>query len=176
MKTKTESALLQTYWDVEALVHSVTHAFLRQKHMCESEYEEWYGEACMAFTTAHRSFDLGRGTRFTTWLWHCIWNALSDKYRREAQHWATVHLDDRMANGIVDKRSPPGGRSIDFCLLSQDAKVVVEIILGTFGHVDEKEANPGEIRLALYALLSSMGWSGRRIVESFHEMRVALTE
>jgi len=175
----TDSAVMETYRDVEMLVHSVTHSFLRQKKISESEYEEWHGEASMAFTRAHDSFDRRRGSRFTTWLWHCIWNALSDKLRREAGHWNCVCLSERMSDSMTTKEEHEHfetGLRFDLCSLSQDAKAVVEIVLGTFGQTDEKEAKPEEIRLTIYELLSNMGWSARRIVESFHEIRVALTE
>ena len=67
-------------------------------------------------------------------------------------------------------------RSLDLYSLSRDARTVVEIVLGTYGHIDGEEAKPEEIRLSIHTLLCSMGWSFGRIVESFREIRVALTE
>jgi len=176
METKESAGMEETYQDVGMMIHSVTHAFLRQKDISEREYEEWHGEACMAFANAYQSFDLRREIRFTTWLWQCIWYALSDKLRRDAVHWTTPRLNEQAAFMMIESGCSKSEIELRLCMLTQDAKTVVEIVLSTFGHVDEKEADPEEIRLALYALLSSMGWSARRIVESFHEIRVALTE
>jgi len=167
----------ETYQDVEKMIHKVVHTFLRRKHLLKVEYEEWHAEACMAFINAFRSFDRKLGNRFTTWLWWCIWHALSDKLQREAPHWTTSRLDDNTVANLVDNRCRDNaGSGFDFSLLTQDSQVVIKIVFGTFGHVDGKEEKPGEIRLALYNLLCSMGWSGRRVLESFGEIRIALTK
>lgn len=168
--------MTETYQDVEILIHSICHSFLVQKHISEYDYEEWFGEACLAFVYAHGSYEQKRGARFTTWIWHCVWNALSDKLRREAPHWTTPRLSERTACCIIDDHRSDGDEGFDCSQLSGDAKAVTRIVLGTYGHVDEIKAKPEEIRLALTALLSSMGWSWRRIVESFCEIRIVLTE
>lgn len=167
----------ETYQDVEKLVHNVTHIFLQRKNLFRAEYEEWHAEACMAFTASYRSFDRKLGNRFTTWLWWCVWNALSDKLRREAPHWMTLRLNKKTAANLVDDRcQDDAGSSFDLHSLPQDAQTVVKIVFGTFGCVDGKEEKPEEIRLALHDLLCSMGWSGRRVFESFREIRIALTK
>ncbi len=167
----------ETYQDVEKMIHKVVHAFLRKKNLFKAEYEEWHAEACMAFSNAFQSFDRRLGNRFTTWLWWCIWNALSDKLQREAPHWTTSRLDDNTAANLVDNRCRvDAGSSLDLRLLTQDTQTVIKIVFGTYGHVDGKEEKPEEIRLALYNLLCSMGWSAQRVFESFHEIRTVLTK
>ena len=167
----------ETYQDVEKMIHKVVHTFLRRKSLFKAEYEEWHAEACMAFTNAFRSFDRKLGNRFTTWLWWCIWNALSDKLQREALHWTTSRLDDNTAANLVDNCCRvDAGSGLDLCSLTQDTQTVIKIVFGTYGHVDGKEEKPEEIRLALYNLLCSMGWSAKRVFESFHEIRTVLTK
>jgi len=171
----------ETYHDVEKLIHKVVHTFLQTKNLNEMDYEEWYAEANVGYARSYRSFDRKRGNRFTTWLWHGVWNALSDRLAKEAPHAKNLHLDspewERFRDGLTDDRSPDNKRTmLDIHLLSQDARTVVEIVLGTFGHIDGSEKDSGEIRLSLDGLLQSMGWSGRRVLESFGEIRVALTK
>ena len=60
--------------------------------------------------------------------------------------------------------------------LSEDALTVVHLVIGAGGLAEERESGPEEIRLGLYSLLTNFGWSFRRIVETFHEIRVVLLE
>lgn len=169
--------ITETYQDVEKMIHKVVHTFLRRKNLFEAEYEEWHAEACMAFVSAFQSFDRQLGNRFTTWLWWCIEYALSNKLRKEAPHWIVSRLDEKTAVSLVDDRYQASTESgFNFCSLTQDSRVVVKIVFGTFGHVDGKKEKPEEIRLALYNLLCSMGWSVQRVFESFREIRTVLTK
>jgi len=171
-----QNAVEETYRDVEMLIHSICHNFVRQKGISERWYEDWHAEACLAFVCACSNFDRTRGC-FSTWLWHSVWNALSDKLRLEAAHYLTPHLKERQMLGIVDGRSLRSNRiGFDPSVLSQDARAVVMLVFDTFGHVDARQAKPEEIRLSIYSLLTDLGWSFRRVVESFHEIQIALTE
>ena len=174
------SPVEETYRDVEFMIHDVCHSFLRLRGISESDYEEWRAEASLSYMESYSSFDPRRGYRFTTWLWNCIWYGLLEKQRREAKHFKTVQLRQRDLVQTLDARSVKYWRmnrlTPDLLNLSQDARTVVQIVLGTHGQVDGRESKPEEIRLSLYGLLNGLGWSFKRIVESFHEIRCALLD
>lgn len=173
---ETECQAMETYQDVEDMIHKVVHIFLRKKNIVQTEYKEWHGEACVAFCKAFQSFDRHKGNRFTTWLWWNIWHALSNKLQKEAPQWMTFRLSEKLSANLIDERQQNDARSnFDIQSLSDDARVVTRIVLDTFGYVDGREEKPEEIRIALYNLLCGMGWSGQRVLESFSEIRTALT-
>jgi len=167
----------ETYQDVEMMIHKVVHTFLRKKNIVQAEYEEWHSEACVAFSETFQSFDRHKGNRFTTWLWWNIWHTLSDKLQKEAPQWMTFRLSEKLSANLTDERQWKNSirSNFDIQSLSDDARVVTRIVLDTFGCVDGREEKPEEIRMALYNLLCGMGWSGQRVLESFSEIRTALT-
>jgi len=171
-----ERQVTETYLDVENMIHTVVHTFLRKKKIVRAEYDEWHGEACVAFSVAYESFDYRLKNRFTTWLWCNIWHTLSAKLRREAPHWTTPNLSYEASNKLIDRRRLIAEPSFDIQALSEDAKVVVRIVFDVFGHMDGKKEGPREIRMALRNLLCGMGWSAQRVIESFDEIRTALTK
>jgi len=170
-----QDAVEETYDDVKMLIHKICRSFMRRKRIHQRYYEDWHAEACLAFVRAYQSYNQLRG-RFSTWLWHSVWNALSEQLRTEAVHHLTPHLTESQMNRIIDNQSPQYDKSNLDSSLSQDAKAVMMLLLDTFGHIDSQEEKPGEIRLSIHDLLSSLGWSFRRIVESFREIQIALTE
>jgi len=182
-----QSPVEETYRDVELMIHDVCHSFLRSRGISESDYEEWHAEASLSYTGSYDSYDSRKGGRFTTWLWNCIWYGLLEKQRREAKDFRTMQLRRGDLVQILDNRSVRCWNTkrltrdrhlpaFDLHGLSQDAAAVVKIVLGTYGQVDGTESKPEEVRLALYGLLSGLGWSFKRIVESFHEIRCALLD
>jgi hypothetical protein len=177
----------ETYEDVEDLIHHVTHRFMRRKGLDEYEYDEWHGESCQAFVLSCESFD-PKQARFTTHLWHGIWWSLCQKQRKELYNEKGTHFDENQAlknlhrrrkwmEGIIDYRNNVDVHAFEDLLasLSEDARTVVRIVVGAGGVTDEEESEPGEIRVGLYLLLTNFGWSFRRIVETFHEIKTVLS-
>ena len=164
-------AQTETYEEVKLLVHKTTHDFLKRKGISEVHYEDWQAEAALAFSLAYRSCNLSKA-RFSTWLWHSVWNALSEKLRREAPHHATARLNG-YSHRIQDHRRAIPWSPIEFLnSLSEDARMVARLTLSGTGSWDRKK--PEDVRSTMYELLHGLGWSCNRIAESFWEIREAL--
>jgi len=164
-------AQAETYEEVELLVHKITHDFMRRKRISEAHYEDWQGEAALAFSLAYHSCDVSKA-KFTTWLWHTIWNRLSDKLRREVPHYTTMKLNGHAERVRDHRRAIPWSPMEFLQSLSEDAGMVAKLSLSGTGSWNGKK--PEDVRSTLYELLHGLGWSCDRIAESFSEIREAL--
>lgn len=164
-------AQAETYEEVELLVHKTTHDFLKRKGISEAHYEDWQAEAALAFSLAYRSCNLQKA-RFSTWLWHSVWNALSDKLRREAPHHSTARLNGNSRQVQDHRRSIPWDVADWLLSLSEDARIVAKLTLSGTGTWNGKK--PEDVRSTLYELLHGLGWTCDQIAESFSEIREAL--
>ena len=47
--------------------------------------------------------------------------------------------------------------------------MVVELVVGGSGCFDGEEHSPADVRLGLYEMLTALGWSFGRVIETFRE-------
>lgn len=175
------SASEETYRDVELMIHDVTHRFLRTRGISERDYEEWHGEALAAFASAYSSYRpegaSGR-RRFTTWLWHCVWNGLAEKQRSEAPHHETAHLRKSELRDLIVTDGHKQRWQEFVASLSDDARTVVRLTtnISSRRFAEPTQMERSEMRLLVFCLLQDVGWACERIVESFREIRRALLD
>jgi hypothetical protein len=175
MLTALERDCLDTaYEDVEHLVTRTVADFIRRYG---GDYNELRGEAHAMFMLAYNRFEPDRfQASFSTYVRWVVWKGLLELQRRTMRHKGKVSFTD----ADLDLHHA----SRDFNLLeflddlSDDAATLVRLVLDTprgLACIIEREgATPQVYKSVLKEYLSGLGWTGKRVTESFKEIRKAL--
>jgi len=172
--TLRRTSLEETYKDVENLIYTITWKF---QNKYGGIFEELRAEANLLFVIAFDSYD-PKKARFSTWLFHNIWNGLLTYKQTIHKQTPYTHYSKEesvsMHQEIEDKQ---GLFTKTFEILDEvgeSAKTIIELILSppeSFTHISTKAGNSGcHIRVAIRQHLSSLGWTARQIRESFAEI------
>jgi hypothetical protein len=166
-----------TYKDVDDLVGRFVWDFHLNTGI---ELEECRSEGLEGYVEAYHSYQPGRG-EFTTWVGVKVRSRLLDLARR-------LRREGRRLKGAVDAAEVAVAKAVpDFRLdefveeLSEDARTVVSMVFDT--PIDVKvvmyrlggdQDTPQTYRGAIREVLRDLGWTRKRIKESFQEIRRAL--
>lgn len=169
------AACQETYADVEKLIWKIVNKFVALRG---GDPDEAFADASCHFMRAYTAptYDPTR-TRFSTWLWHVVWNGLASDRAREVRN-----AERFGAAGSMD--DAPAGQSVPFnrenlmARLSSDARTVLRLVLDAPAEIVEATAgltkDGGLCRRAIRGWLAGMGWGVARISEAFSEIAEAL--
>jgi hypothetical protein len=158
-----------TFEDVEKLIRKICRAYWLRYG---GEFEDYLGEAHLLFMDAYETCD---HRRFTTWVYCKVFWGLRQFVRHRKRDWKQVSITVDAADRVQS----------DFILgefltrLSEDAREVVMAALDAPMEVKMalkrvRSKDPYHYRVAIKDFLRLMGWSVKRIRESFKEVQEAL--
>lgn len=159
-------SLSESYLSVERLISSTCRKFLKRYNLDEQEV---FSEAGVAFLKATESFNPAKGTKFSTWIRWKLYKDLMSLARKQRQ---SLPLDSIQEPATERK----------FFLrefledLSEDTRMVAKMALNTPKEILQamRRDTTYDLRIAIWQHLREIGWSTRKIIESFSEIRRAL--
>ena len=159
----------ETYQDVEKLIYRLAWNAVDRYG---GEFDEYVSAGHLGYMKAYQTHDPSRGA-FTTHLWHCVVNAITDVRRAKERDGRQSLLGDG------DEKLPArNGFDLGRFLteLSEDAKLMVRAVVDSPGDLTLllRTTSTRQIRRGLYQMLKSVGWSPARIIEYQQEVREAL--
>lgn len=162
-------AATATYTDVEKLIYKLIHKFIRRYG---GDFEELKSVANYAFVQAYDEWDSKKSSFSTTVSWYVnmhLLNELRDRIKRSSRV-QYKNITGRDAN----YRQRHFANLLD--TLSDDAKEVAKLVIKApaelIDAMDYGELTP---KKALRNYLLGLQWSKSRIVQSFNEIREALS-
>lgn len=171
-------ATTPTYPDVAKLLCQLVHRFrARYGQFADWDVDEMLADANAIYAQCCNEYDPTRGTTFPGFLYCRCWTALFTVYRRRA--WE--HKRRHALPPDVTVRTPAWDRETFLDRLSADAQTAVTLVLEPPPPVADAVAARGgkETRRTLLGAVRSylreLGWCSARILESFREIREALS-
>lgn len=171
----------ETYFDVSDMLDATTKKFMRRFNRFPDQYEELRADANTYYLEAYRSFRSDGGLSFRRWVFKRVWFGLLDSIRKEAFRAARLKK-----NPLPDENELPTHQQ-KFSLLelldelSEDARTIVELVLDppldVRLHVEcrrQKKTTRNNVVASFREYLRDLGWSARRIADSFDEISAAL--
>lgn len=177
----TEFAVLAcatTYADSQNVVYETCHHFVR---CYGGEFEECLSIANEVYTKLYWKDDWKeKKSSFKTWLRRKITYALLEDMRLRRGR------NNRLPKVDLELEFLPTEKVEDFDLqdfldyLSEDARVVAEMVLTesiplTMEVYQRGDFTPKNVLRALGKVLSGLGWTSKRILESFEEVKQAIS-
>ncbi len=159
--------ITETYHSVEKLIWRTTNRF-HQCHTTTESTDDLLSIAHMAFVEAYHSYDSSKGASFSTWTVRMVW-------------WHLLNANRDAQLPIVDTEHEVTDSQSNFHLfefleeLTEDARIITKLILDTptdLAEVIQREYVP---RATIRRWLIRLGWTAKRITESFAEIRRALS-
>ncbi len=167
----------ETYEEIERMICKICWWFVEN---CHGEFDDYLSAANEAFVEAFHSYVPGR-SQFTTWTYNRVrWRlirSVNERNRHAERTTGEIDLDGFAKPSPFDLMSWTAE-------LSDDAGVVVRLLVQTPIEMGEEVAKltrgrstikASDIRCGLARQLREAGWTVARIVESFSEIREALT-
>ena len=171
-----------TYAEVERLVYSAVHRFIRRHG---GDFDDLVGLANQVYMDSYDGYDPSKGS-FSNYLWVNITRRLQDFCRAERSR-KEVSLSSPCGNGrgvigdfIEDRRAGTDFDLAEFARrMTEDAKTVIELVLDAPEDLKEIAEGKGghyyNFRSSLRGWLHSRkGWSVKRISEAFEEISEVL--
>jgi len=172
MKTALQKEILtETYLDMDNLICDIVWKFIKRYG---GEFDELKAEANFLFISAVESYQKTKG-KLTTWLHHRIWRGLQDSAKTER---AQTHFE------LYEELVSDKHHSNLFLILNElgdDGRTIIKIIFEPPEGITDKDLETGfksyKTRMYLKNYLSSkLGWTGKRIKESFTEIRQIIND
>lgn len=157
-----EQKMTDLYEQVYKLLMSITHKFQRRYG---GNFDDLVSEANYQFVISHKTYD-GRA-KFTTWLYHKVWYGLLQaktamkEYRKKSKLTQTIPYKG------------PGFVEGLFTNLSTDGRDMVSVAVGMADFKGRKKL--GKQMALMDKMVEDHNWSYQRIVDSFLEVREAIT-
>ena len=142
------------------------------------EFDEWQAEANLGYVCAFRTYKQDKGS-LPAWILFCVRTSLADKARSVYKHSRRTISGESVAELlklIKDERTSFNGVDL-MDGLSQDAKTIINLLWHPTEQLQsliKTGSNPCHTRVALRKHLTSLGWTGRKIKETFKEIAEAL--
>ena len=162
-----------TYEDVERMLFRICWNF---RERFGGDFDELLSQAGEYFMGAYQTYDSNRGA-FTTWVYHSVYRRLWNHRRTENKRRQTLTYNSKV---MEEAGKTTNGHPFDWELLlkdlTSDAKIVIQLIYDT---PDDLEQMRGEGRLGrrlIRSYLRELGWTTRRVTESFGEIKTVLTK
>ncbi len=169
-------ALGETYNDVKGLIEKVIGRFQKE---FGGNFEDLRSEANLIFILAYDSYNETKG-QFTTWTYFSIWKGLLDYRRQLKKRGFTISINSYNPAELIIAKTPTNPLSLIDLLdeLKGDSNIIAHLVWESsteIGKINPQNGNsPCHMRKALKKYLFQLGWTGRRIKESFEEVRRAL--
>ncbi len=170
-------AITDTLPDVEKEIHHLAWRFQKRYG---GDIEELRSEAFLAFTEAYNLFDVKRGAQFHTWLWHHVWYRLWQNANKIVRNYTREKPVQQETNELALQNASKGpGFDIDRFAgeLSEDAQIMLKLVAKApveLLNVGDPLRGPGWLIDCIKNHLLDAGWSGKRFLQSFDEIREAL--
>jgi len=171
--TLRRTSLEETYKDVENLIYTITWKF---QNKYGGIFEELRAEANLLFVIAFDSYD-PKKARFSTWLFHNIWNGLLTYKQTIHKQTPYTHYSKEESYSFQETEDKQNSFIRTFEILDElreDTKTITQLILDppeSFTKITPKKGESGcHTRVAIRQYLSSLGWTARQIRESFAEI------
>ncbi len=173
MSTIAVDPIQETYYDVVKMLRKLAWTATKK---WGGDYEEYFSAANEGFMEAYHTYEVGRKTVFSTWVWWKVRGRIQAMVSPKKIDQHTVNSGEE-----IDLDAHQCKNSFDLLLfvshLSQDAKQVVGMIvdspvelLDICHYVDGPEC----MRSGLVNQLKETGWTIARIMESFIELKEAI--
>lgn len=124
-------------------------------------WQEWLSEGYLGYRRALETYDPTKGSSFLTWLNWCIWKRFQEIVRQGCKK------EDKPTGYVPDKARREFNLDLTLSELTEDGQQVARVALG-------QNQQDGKKRNKTIRFFQELGWTGRRIVESFNEIREAL--
>lgn len=162
-------AVTETFGDVDLLLWRIVHRFADR---FGGDREELKAVANLAYMRAYNGYKRN-GAKFSTYLYHVVWHEMLNHDERERRAVPTVP-DEVLRD--AESRTEAEFDMVDFARgMSRDAKAVVGMVLDSPAEVAlVLDGGRRRMRSVLFDYLEGIGWSLRRIAESFREIGEAL--
>ena len=156
-----------TYEDVERLLDRLTW------DVCPSpdQWEDYRSVENVAYCEAYNNFQPGK-CQFSTWVY--IWVKGKLRHYRTSEQTKARRF---VPTDPVDLRDAPDRthRLADLLhSVSEDARVVIQVLLETPGDLARMTRRPKRTKRELWGRLRGMGWTMGRVVESMDEIKETL--
>ncbi len=173
-----KDALTEVYIDVEDLIYSTVWNF---KARYGGDFDELKAEANLIYVLVFDSHNESKGA-FSTWLYFCIWKGLLDflnEVRKKDRCGVVFHNLNKAKNSV---KIPTTFHLFEVLEeVGQDAKTIIKLTLYPPEGITEEDLKRGcsacktRIRLKVW-LRYRLGWSQKRIRETFREIRRVLCD
>lgn len=150
----------QVYEETKALIQDTVHKFFIKY---KGDYQELISIANEEFVLAFHSFNPDK-SKISTWIRNKIWWRLLNHMRQKIQ--TEKNTKQVKLNRIPYSETKPILETLEE--LSKDAKIVVSIVL--YPPEQEWDNRPKMLRKQLKDFLKGIGWTTKRITESFGEI------
>ena len=173
--TLREIVMTETYLDINPLINSIAIRFFKTYG---GGLDEWKAQANLLFVMAYDSYNETKGI-FSTWVYFRIEKGLQDFVKKNRNQKNAI-------SQIKDHCKETTPRSSSFSVfefvdeISEDARTIANLIWHPsteFQTLPKANGNHGSrMRTVLESHLKSLGWTRRRVKESFEEIRRVLYE
>jgi len=174
-QTLAQDSAAETHSDVRGLTIGLIQRFQK---VYGGDFDEYYSQSNTIFMRAFLTYQPKNGD-FTTWFNFLLWKLLLEERRRFARRRAQIEenlTDDMDQRGVV----PSSFHLFEFVEeLTTDARCIVEALFDPpmdlkMAYAQRNTGSPANHRSAIREFFTDLGWSGRRITESFAEIGRAL--
>lgn len=170
-----KDAISDTYLDFEELIELEARSF-SYKH-AQTDVEELISHGSEIFMRAYRTYEPSYG-KFKTWLVFLLRKIWMEHMRRKAMRNSRLPRED-LDLGLMAEHVPGFNYGEWLEELSDDAKLVAELVVHSPRDIvlyirERGDDNPRNFRASVREYLRIMGWSTRRIRDSFSEIAEAL--
>ena len=177
------SPITETYYDVEKLIYHVCNGFRREYG---GDVEEMVGEANLVYMKVYKSWNSSGAMSFTSFLATCIYRKLLDKKRsdnKKSKVWnISLHglisfefETNRVFDKIMEDKKPTFDKDDFLEEFTKDAQKIIQFILEEPEElklrVKQKGNQHRNWRSVIRNYLKEIGWTAKRITESFEEIR-----
>lgn len=140
------------------------------------DFEEWMAKANLFYMRALQKFDPNKDAKFATWVVFRVWKNMLDEIRKLAKESERMRMVG-MPKDVADRHQEPFDVD-EFCReLTQDARLAVRYALNPPLDVLldlARKDSPARRRRAFKDFFKDLGWSLKRIKETFTEIGRAL--
>lgn len=166
-----EDSVSEKYADVELLIYKTIHDFIR---IYGGNFDELLGESHLMFMTAVRRYD--NRSSFPTYVRWVVWHGLHELLRRTIRHSGKVTYMELDPNAFA---APPAFNLNELAeSLSSDAQEVLRLVMDTprelMKSIERRKGTGIAYRSVIRQYLVAIGWSPKRITNSFRELQEAL--
>jgi len=164
-----KNAAAETYNDMQLLINKTVWNFYNNYG---GSFEEWKAEANLTFVHVFGKHKKSKG-QFSTWLYFCIWKSLLTYANiLSEQEPKAVSIDN--IGEIEDRRNDSFSPLELLEEVQEDTKFLINLIWNPPSQLKKIKTKSGphpcHKQVVLRNYLLDLGWTGRRVRESFEEI------
>jgi len=167
-----QTSPLEAYLSIERLIYHIVFKFQKSHG---GDFDDLFQEANLIFLQSYSSFNHSLSA-LSTYAWTCVWRGLSEYHRKEKKQKAIRPYNESiLESGYYHRFS----LYILTESMSNDAKDLVTLILDPPNDIKEKTLKNGTKPYDLASIVKKhlnykLGWTGKRIRETFEEIKEIL--